>query len=40
MAEAMGIKKGDEVVLINDKTVMELGWVEVEQLISGGYKLQ
>lgn len=34
-AERKGIQRGDEVVLINDKSVMELGWVEVEKLMSG-----
>ena len=34
-AEKKGISKGDEVVLMNDKSVMELGWVEVERLMSG-----
>ena len=34
-AERKGICRGDEVVLINDKSVMELGWVEVERLMSG-----
>lgn len=35
VAETGGIRKGDEVVLMNDKSVMELGWVEVERLMSG-----
>lgn len=35
VAETEGISKGDEVALINDKSVMELGWVEVERLMSG-----
>ncbi len=34
-AEKKGINRGDEVVLMNDKSVMELGWVEVERLMSG-----
>ncbi len=34
VAGNMGINKGDEVVLINEKSVMELGWVEVERLMS------
>ena len=37
-AERRGISKGDEVVLMNDKSVMELGWVEVERLMSGKRK--
>lgn len=35
VAESKGIRRGDEVVLIEDKSVMELGWVEVERLMSG-----
>lgn len=35
VAESKGIKRGDEVALIEDKSVMELGWVEVERLMSG-----
>lgn len=35
VAHHKGIRKGDEVALINDKSVMELGWVEVERLLSG-----
>ena len=35
VAEAKGIRRGDEVALIEDKSVMELGWVEVERLMSG-----
>lgn len=34
-ADTKQIRKGDEVALINDKSVMELGWVEVERLMSG-----
>ncbi len=35
VAESKGIRRGDEVALIEDKSVMELGWVEVERLMSG-----
>lgn len=35
VAEGVGIRRGDEVALIEDKSVMELGWVEVERLMSG-----
>lgn len=35
VAERGGIRAGDEVALIGDKSVMELGWVEVERLMSG-----
>ena len=35
IAESGGIRVGDEVALIGDKSVMELGWVEVERLMSG-----
>lgn len=35
VAETKGISRGDEVVLVNGKSVMELGWVEVERLLSG-----
>lgn len=34
-AETAGIRKGDELMLVNDTSVMELGWVEVEKLMSG-----
>ena len=35
VAEGEGLRSGDELALISDKSVMELGWVEVERLMSG-----
>jgi len=35
VAWCKGINKGDEVVLVDDKSVTELGWVQVEKLMSG-----